>query len=81
MAEPNKPYKNIYQNLIDAGCDENTIGKCMLFLKESKATDMLPVLAKHRKNLLASVHTGQKQIDCLDYLIYFLKKQEVEETK
>ncbi len=36
---------------------------------------MLPILTKHRKHLLDSVHKGQKQIDCLDYLIYSLIKQ------
>lgn len=75
MAEAHDTYKIIYQNLIDAGCDENIIEKCMRFVKNGKAFDMIPILSKHRKTLLDSVHTGQKQIDCLDYLIYSLKKQ------
>lgn len=75
MAEASDTYRMIYQNLIDAGCDENIIEKCIRFVKNGKAVDMLPILSKHRKNLLDSVHTGQKQIDCLDYLIYSLKKQ------
>ncbi|HIZ16966.1 MAG TPA: hypothetical protein H9675_05315 [Firmicutes bacterium] len=75
MAEAYDTYRIIYQNLIDAGCNENMIEKCMVFVKQGKAFDMLPILSKHRKSLLASVHIGQKQIDCLDYLIYSLKKQ------
>ena len=70
MAEAHDTYKIIYQNLI-----ENIIEKCMRLVKNGKAFDMIPILSKHRKNLLDSVHTGQKQIDCLDYLIYSLKKQ------
>lgn len=76
MAEAHDTYKIIYQNLIDAGCDENIIEKCMRFVKNGKAFDMIPILSKHRKNLLDSVHTGQKQIDCLDYLIYSLKNKD-----
>lgn len=68
-------YKNLYQNLIDAGCDESITEKCMLLVNDGRTFDMLPILAKHRKCLLDSVHKSQKQIDCLDYLIYSLKKQ------
>ena len=72
MTEAHDTYKSIYQNLIDSGCDESITEKCMLLVKEERIFDMLPILTKHRKHLLDSVHKGQKQIDCLDYS---LKKQ------
>ena len=75
MAEAHDTYKSIYQNLIDAGCDDSITEKCMLLVKEGRIFDMLSILTKHRKCLLDSVHKGQEQIDCLDYLIYSLKKQ------
>ncbi|MFR5718899.1 MAG: hypothetical protein ACLUD9_09460 [Anaerotignum faecicola] len=75
MVEAYDTYKNIYQNLIDAGCDKSITEKCMLLVKEGRIFDMLPILTKHRKCLLDSVHKSQKQIDCLAYLIYSLKKQ------
>ena len=75
MTEAHDTYKSIYQNLIDSGCEESITEKCMLLVKEERIFDMLPILTKHRKHLLDSVHTGQNQIDCLDYLIYSLKKQ------
>lgn len=74
MAEAHETSKIIYQNLLDAGCDEITTNRCMLLLQEGKKFDMIPILSKHRKELLDSVHKGQKQIDCLDYLIYSLRK-------
>ena len=74
MTEAHDTYKRIYQNLMDARCDESMTEKCMLLVKESRSFDMLPILTKHRKCLLDSLHKGQKQIDCLDYLIYSLKK-------
>lgn len=74
MAEAHETSKIIYQNLLDAGCDKITTDRCMLLLQEGKKSDMIPILSKHRKELLDSVHKGQKQIDCLDYLIYSLRK-------
>lgn len=70
MVKVHDTYNSIYQNLIDAGCDENIIEKCMSFVDNGRITDMLSILTKHRKCLLDSVHKVQKQIDCLDYLIY-----------
>ncbi len=75
MAEARNTYKGIYQNLIDAGCDEDITENCMSFVNNGRIADMLPILAKHRKCLLDLLHKVQKQIDCLDYLIYTLKKQ------
>lgn len=74
MAEVNDIYGSIYQNLIDSGCDIQTTERCMFYMKEGKVSDILPILKRYKATLLASVHTGQKQIDCLDFLIYKLKK-------
>lgn len=74
MAEVNDIYGSIYQNLIDSGCDAQTTERCMFYMKEGKISDILPILKQYKATLLASVHTGQKQIDCLDFLIYKLKK-------
>lgn len=74
MAEANDLYESLYQNLIDSGCDTQTTERCMLYMKEGKVSDMLPILIWHKAALPASLHTGQKQIDCLDFLICKLKK-------
>lgn len=74
MAEVNDVYGSIYQNLIDAGCNQQTADQCMTLVKEKHFTDMMQILARYRKTLLASLHKSQKQIDCLDYLLYKLKK-------
>lgn len=74
MAEINDLQGSIYQNLIDGGCDMKTAEYYMSFVKEKKYTELLPILSHHRENLLNTVHKGQKQIDCIDYLIYKLKK-------
>lgn len=74
MAEVHDLYGSIYQNLIDSGCDSQTTELCMSYMKEKNVSDMLPILMQYKAKLLASVHAGQKQIDCLDFLIYKLKK-------
>lgn len=74
MAEIKDVYGSIYQNLIDAGCDTQTTERCMMYVKEKRCSDILPILAQYRADLLVTVHIGQKQIDCLDFLIYKLEK-------
>ena len=70
MAEANDTVGIIYQNLIDAGCDKETTEKCMSMVKNENYAEMLPILSQYRASLLSTVRFGQKQIDCLDYLIY-----------
>lgn len=77
MAEANDTAGIIYQNLIDAGCDKHTMEICMSIVQTESYTEMLPVLSLHRATLLSTVHCGQKQIDCLDYLIYKISKEQI----
>lgn len=35
----------------------------------------LKLLSSHRRLLLDRLHKDQKQIDCLDYMVYQLEKQ------
>lgn len=41
---------------------------------------MLKVLSNHRQYLPDEVHKGQKEIDCLDYLVYQIANS-VKETE
>ncbi|MCH5348955.1 MAG: hypothetical protein J1E40_06500 [Oscillospiraceae bacterium] len=64
--------KAILQNLIDAGCDEKTItsfGSC------KSVKDEIRLLEKHRVTLLDKSHAVNRQIACLDYLVYNLEKE------
>lgn len=60
----------IIQNLKDAGCGQETIDCCLACLDSGQKKELLRRLEKHRKGLLDQVHKGQKQIDCLDYLVF-----------
>ncbi len=64
----------IIQNLRDAGCDEKTCTSVACDLTEGRTKEGLEALKQHRRELLDHVHKGQKCIDCLDYLVYQVKK-------
>lgn len=74
MAEANDKYGRIYQNLVDAGCKQKTIQRCMKLAQENNVEVLLSQLCVYRKHLMEQTHNYQENIDCLDYLIYSLKK-------
>lgn len=63
------------QNLIDAGCGSDTVQACMALAQGQKTAELVLILSQHRRALLDTVHQSEKQIDCLDYLLYTLEKQ------
>lgn len=65
---------SIEQNLMDAGCDKEFIEKFINLTETQQTTEMLRMLADHRKNLLDSIHSDERKIYCLDYLVNKLKK-------
>ncbi len=63
------------ENLSDAGCDPELIQRFMALAEQGQEAEGLALLAKHRKHLLDCCHAEQKKIDCLDYLVYQMKKE------
>ena len=66
----------LLRNLKDAGCDEAMIQKYLQLQKEGRRQEQFRLLALHRASLLDRVHVSQSMIDCLDYLVYSMKKEE-----
>lgn len=77
MAEDKKEKNQdeVIQNLKDAGCEAETIENFIGYEKEGEIKKELELLSCHRKCLLETLHSCQKQIDCLDYLIYKMKNK------
>ena len=65
----------LYQNLLDAGCSAETADRCKKLADSSDWHKLLRELAEHKKHLLASLHKSEKQIDCLDFLVYDINKK------
>ena len=60
----------LIRNLKDAGCGEADIQRFLQLGQEGKQREQLRLLAMHRATLLDQLHVSQRQIDCLDYLVY-----------
>ena len=66
----------VVENLRDAGCCPETIACCVACLDSGKKAELLKRLEEHRQGLLHKVHEGERQIDCLDYLVYQIRRCE-----
>ena len=63
--------------LRDAGCrEELTAELCRLFAAGDKAA-LTVKLRRHRCTLLDALHESQRQVDCLDFLLQKLAKQQI----
>lgn len=65
----------IVQNLIEAGCGQEFITEFMEDLRKDNISKDLKLLQAHRRSLLDNLHKEQKRIDCLDYLVYRMTKE------
>lgn len=66
----------VIQNLKDAGCAQDIIECCIACMEQGKKHELLKRLEDHRKGLLHKVHEEEKHIDCLDYLVYQIRRCE-----
>lgn len=58
------------RNLMDAGCPEPLIDE---FATLRDPDEQIRWLRRYRRDLLAGIHSEQKKLDCLDYLIFSLR--------
>lgn len=61
--------------LIEAGCSEEWARGFLSLWKEGKVCEAMRILTERRRELLEKLHTDQRQLDCLDYFIYQMKKR------
>lgn len=61
--------------LIDAGCSKKERSEILQCYSESNIQQMISLLRMHRKVTLDMIHAGEKQISCLDYLVFQLEKE------
>lgn len=70
------PEETLIQNLIDAGCDRETVHGFLNCLREGDMKEGLCLLGRHRSCLMNRLHACQRKIDCLDYLLYRIRKNQ-----
>ncbi len=73
--------EDIIENLKDAGCNEEDIACFLTEFCNGNQKMSIRRLREHRKELLDELHASQRRIDCLDYFLYKLEKEEVKITE
>ena len=68
--------QDLILNLKAAGLDETLIRQFLVCRKAGKTTEQLQLLSQNRARLLDRVHREEKQIHCLDYLVYQIQQKE-----
>ncbi|MCD8180843.1 MAG: hypothetical protein LUF26_05115 [Firmicutes bacterium] len=66
-----KSQEDIIRNLKDAGCSDEFNRK---FTAADSDKEKMRLLISQRDFLLNNLHTAQKKLSCMDYLIYQIKK-------
>ncbi|MCM1224972.1 MAG: hypothetical protein NC548_62030 [Lachnospiraceae bacterium] len=59
----------------NTGCSEKEKAEILKCYDESDIQQIIHLLRLHRKVILDTVHIGEKQISCLDYLVFQLEKE------
>lgn len=72
--------QDLVLNLKAAGFDETLIQKFLACRKAGKTMEQLRLLAQKREGLLDRVHREEKQINCLDYLVYQIEREDNRST-
>ncbi len=66
----------IRRNQSDAGCDAPLIEHFLELMQNQKRKEQYRLLSQHRASLLEKLHQDQYKIDCLDHMIYTMRKED-----
>lgn len=69
--------ESIIQNLKDAGCSKSQIEEFMCYARKDERNNAMKLLRQQRDILLDGLHAKQRMIECLDYLVYQIKKDDM----
>lgn len=64
----------LLRNLTDAGCSQSLIERFLELEQTGRKQEQLRLLFMYRADLLEQLHISQSRLDCLDYLVYKIKK-------
>lgn len=69
-------FNKIALNLTDAGCTPEEISDFIAKLENGQPRQAFRLLDEHRKQLLAQFHKSKDCIDCLDHIVFQIKKEQ-----
>lgn len=67
--------QDLILNLRDSGCDQKTIETYLHLYNARNFKESTMILKKWRQTLLENLHTCQRQLDCLDYMLRIYQKE------
>ena len=70
-----KDERAVKNNLLDAGCREQTADFVEQLFLAGRLSDALHEMKAFRCDLMDAVHQSQRRVDCLDYLIRQTEKE------
>ena len=73
--------KALCANLRDAGCGARTVERFLALEEAGAREEQFLLLSSRRRRILERIHRAERQIDCLDYLLYKLKDEQSEEAE
>ncbi len=68
----------IRRNLSDAGCSASQIIQFLELGEQRKRQEQYQLLSRQRALLLEELHQDQYKIDCLDYMVFTMQKEDAE---
>ena len=68
----------IRRNLSDAGCSASQIAQFLELEEQRKRQEQYQMLSRQRALLLKELHQDQFRIDCLDYMVFTMQKEDAE---
>lgn len=71
-----KENDKLIQGLKDAGCSPDEISKFISKWENGQQRQAIQLLEEHRKLLLDQFHRSKSCIDCLDYLVFQMEKEQ-----
>ncbi|MDO4260921.1 MAG: hypothetical protein Q4C82_02490 [Eubacteriales bacterium] len=74
MSVETKEQDAVIQNLKDAGCSREQVEEFLEICGEGDIKRQMRFLERHRQALLDAMHLEQRRIDCLDYLVFRMRK-------
>ena len=68
----------IRRNLSDAGCSASQIVQFLELEEQRKRQEQYQMISRQRALLLKELHQDQFRIDCLDYMVFTMQKEDAE---
>ena len=67
---------DMIQNLKVAGCNEQQTKDICVLYEAGRMKDVIRTLRCHRCHLMDQLHESQTKVDCLDFLVYQIEKEQ-----